>query len=811
MIPSLPPALNRFRLGICGLAAASGLLAQSPARPPETPETAAVVLNPFVITAEGREGYFSKSATAIGRVAQQLENIPQRIEIYNSQFLADLSPTTFQDILRYSSAVTFTNSERNSAGGSVRGFDFGVPLRNGVSMAASGTPVAGVEVIEQVEVVKGAAAVLYGASQPGGVVNYVTKKPLFRRETSVKVGAFSQGGYSASLDTSGPVGFRDKAGRETLAYRLIAAREDRKLYQINNDYFKRNLLFGAVSWKPLTALSFDLEAETSRLQTSFFNSLTVTRAQSDARNSGAITARQVVLPYNLAPVDWTYQDNNAYRLDSTKFAQPSVTLTKDFGRFGSWSMRALYAWREYSADRVLVDLSSSAYMPQPVTAADVGKTVNFSQAVSAADVAVGRLWIPGRYARRIEDRPVDIAKTQWDLTGKVVTGPLAHTLLFGTDKDLGARTKAPGNEAITRERQAFVGAAGTPNAIWVDKPDTRTFTAINWNDVQSATNPTGIVTREIFSGAARVDTLKAEIPFLTAGTNALYVFDDVGLWSDRIHLSLGARHDDLSQIVGPVTYTAKRWTYRYGAVFKITPALSVFALHNESFLPNPQSAAQAFNRYIAPQSGTHEEAGLRASFWKNRLTLEASVYKISNTNVVQNDPFGNVGIVPPDPRNNYKFVDGLSNKGYDLDAKVNLTADTQLIASYAHYNAYAAGNPAQVAAGIARFEVNNLPKDQLTLWGKWSVPVERLRGLALRLGYRYMGERPAGGIGSPPSLWLNSYSLVDIGAGYTWKKWDFDIIVRNVFDRYAFSTASALNRIYPEKPRDAALTIRTRF
>ena len=58
---------------------------------------------------------------------------------------------------------------------------------------------------------------------------------------------------------------------------------------------------------------------------------------------------------------------------------------------------------------------------------------------------------------------------------------------------------------------------------------------------------------------------------------------------------------------------------------------------------------------------------------------------------------------------------------------------------------------------------------------------------------------------------LGDYGMVDAGFGYRYKRWTANITVRNVLDEYAFRTASGADRIYPEKPRHAILTIATQF
>jgi iron complex outermembrane recepter protein len=809
-------------LRICGL----GLLVSAAFAQPAAPKPAdeAVVLNPFVVSTKSNEGYLSTSAAALGRITQQLENIPQQVAIYNAAFLQDVKLTSFQDALRYDSNTNFSNSQFNGAAGLVRGFAAPNPLRNGVGGLATnqGNPL-GVEVIEQVEIVKGAAAVLYGPSQPGGVINYVTKQPLFQRQTDVGAQYFARGGFKVTGDAAGPLGVKSADGREQLAYRVVATHEDRKLYQINYQKLVRDSLYGALTYRPFPALSIDAQVENDRQKAGFFNSSLNPQSVVTGLGNGSIAATQAPLPYSLFPggAKWTYQDTFGYAEQHDKYAQVSAVLNHDFGRLGNWTLRAHYTWSESALFRVLTDINGGNF-PQPVTAANLGRTVNFTQTVSAADVSAGRLWIPARYIRQLNTFPSANLNTQWDLTGKFTTGALKHTFLLGTDADLGTNQKSgiPGVGGI--EKQAYVAANGNINAIWVDSPDLRPITNINWNDIRDATtNPNGVVTNgNIISGTGRRpdlnNNMRLGLPWATipAGGNYdknFYLFDAISLLDERLQLSLGARYDKIGQFLAPTQFTTTRWTYRYGAVFKLTPAVHFFALHNEAFLPNSVTASQAFGYFVAPQQGKQDEAGVRLNLLNKRVFLSASAYKITSTNIVQNNPFGNVGVVPPIPANNFAFVPGVSNQGYDVDATINVASNTQLIFSYAHYDIKNAAGPAQLAQGIKEFAVNNVPSDQFSLWGKYAFHVYGLRGLSLNAGYRYIGRRPAGGIGALPVLYLNGYAIADAGLSYTRGRWTFSVLTRNLLDTYAFRLASSSSRLYPEEPRETSFSVSAKF
>ncbi|MEM8497200.1 MAG: TonB-dependent siderophore receptor [Pseudomonadota bacterium] len=102
--------------------------------------------------------------------------------------------------------------------------------------------------IEQVEVLRGPAAVLYGQGSPGGIVNYVSKTPKSERggELMVRGGSFDR--MELGVDLTGPF----SQGDDTWSYRLVALYRDS---DSQVDYVEDNtrLLMPSISWQPSAA------------------------------------------------------------------------------------------------------------------------------------------------------------------------------------------------------------------------------------------------------------------------------------------------------------------------------------------------------------------------------------------------------------------------------------------------------------------------------------------------------------------------------------------------------------------------------
>lgn len=103
----------------------------------------------------------------------------------------------------------------------------GVRLDNGGSYKINGLPVfittleLPFETFDSVQLLKGASGFMYGFGAPGGVVNYVTKKPTDETKLSVDAGFRSDSVYSEHVDVGGRTG-----PDAVFGYRLNAVHEE---------------------------------------------------------------------------------------------------------------------------------------------------------------------------------------------------------------------------------------------------------------------------------------------------------------------------------------------------------------------------------------------------------------------------------------------------------------------------------------------------------------------------------------------------------------------------------------------------------
>ncbi|VXC59267.1 Iron complex outermembrane receptor protein [Pseudomonas sp. 8Z] len=213
-------------------------------------------------------GYVAKRNMSATKTNTPITETPQSLSIVTSDELRDRQAETLSQALSYTPGITSqpTSFNRTADRFRIRGFDVesgtGGSLRDGLRLQNNSYD--GVQEpygLERVEVIRGAASVLYGQLSPGGMINGVSKRPTETpfHELNMQVGSHDRKQLSA--DFSGPL-----AGSDTLSYRLTLLSRDSDTQQdyINDDKF---YIAPALTWRPnedtsLTLLSFYQKTDT---------------------------------------------------------------------------------------------------------------------------------------------------------------------------------------------------------------------------------------------------------------------------------------------------------------------------------------------------------------------------------------------------------------------------------------------------------------------------------------------------------------------------------------------------------------------
>jgi outer membrane receptor protein involved in Fe transport len=133
-----------------------------------------VVLPEFTATAtSARNDYIAAEAISGTRTGAKLVETPYSVQVLTSEFMNDFQLFDMADQLRFV-AGAFSGAEDTGAnnGKTLRGFTPPV-LRDGFSRANPPDR----STVDRVEIIRGPVSTLYGQSSPGGLINYVSRRP----------------------------------------------------------------------------------------------------------------------------------------------------------------------------------------------------------------------------------------------------------------------------------------------------------------------------------------------------------------------------------------------------------------------------------------------------------------------------------------------------------------------------------------------------------------------------------------------------------------------------------------------------------
>ncbi|GKT17718.1 TonB-dependent siderophore receptor [Acidovorax sp. SUPP2522] len=204
-------------------------------------------LSTVEIVGRTESGAYHAEEAAGAKTDLPLRELPQSVRVVTRQAIDDLGATRLDDVLDYVGGV----SRQNNFGGlwdnvAIRGLPGNentgmATLMNGFSSNRGFNAPRDLAGVERIEFLKGPAAALYGSSEPGGTLNIVSKRPLWKAANAVEGSVGSQGLKRGAFDSTGPIG-------ENFAYRLNVAAEDRDSFR-DHVSSERRVVAPAFTWK----------------------------------------------------------------------------------------------------------------------------------------------------------------------------------------------------------------------------------------------------------------------------------------------------------------------------------------------------------------------------------------------------------------------------------------------------------------------------------------------------------------------------------------------------------------------------------
>lgn len=202
----------------------------------------------------GGIGYSAAQTTTGLKAGVPLKEVPQSVSVVTQQELVDRSPVQVEEALNYLAGVTSSvwGVDDRFDQFLIRGFDLGPSgiFRDGLPNKVLNFSGFKIEpfMIERIDVLRGPASVLYGEIDAAGMINIISKRPVFERFTDAMASYGSYDTGQIGLD----IGDSNAAG--TLAWRFTGlTREGGN--EVDGSQDDRDLLALGLTWAPSDATS----------------------------------------------------------------------------------------------------------------------------------------------------------------------------------------------------------------------------------------------------------------------------------------------------------------------------------------------------------------------------------------------------------------------------------------------------------------------------------------------------------------------------------------------------------------------------
>ncbi|PWH84707.1 TonB-dependent siderophore receptor [Brumimicrobium oceani] len=379
---------------------------------------------------------------------------------------------------------------------------------------------------------------------------------------------------------------------------------------------------------------------------------------------------------------------------------------------------------------------------------------------------------------------------QMDLIGhKIKTGIFKHTFQAGIDYRSTDLTTSSFNSLV-------VDTINVTNEVNNDLgADIEDFTLTDTQE--STTSGIGVSAQEVLQIGERVR-----------------LFGGVRFGTSNSYSPL-ANANTTETFINPVT----------GAMIKVWKELSLFGSYTNSTNPRTAAYLDIDGNPLGNETISQFEAGIKSSWFKDRLRFNATYYFITNKGMniqaAKENPV--TGLIE---LQNYYFQGGNDErKGVEIELVGRLLENLELIIGYSYIDAQYKEHTTFVPGSSP----NGTPDHTLNVYLNYSFENQALKGLSLGAGFYYLGERPYNdwtqsnvdfhGISPNVEPWNNkAYSLLNAQVNYDFKNvkdktlqnFNVRILANNIMNTVGYDAYRTrfINRV---TPRNFAIVIGYKF
>jgi catecholate siderophore receptor len=691
----------------------------------------------------GTVGVYSNSTSVATKTNTPLISIPQSIDVVTKEFIRDNNFQTLTDVTRYVPGVAIHQGEGNRDELVIRGVDssanfFVNGFRDDIQYFRD------LYNSQSVEILKGPSALIFGRGAGGGLVNRTLKEADWSnvREVTATVGSWNDKRVTVDLDH----GFNPN-----VAARFNALYEQSDTFR-DFGHFERYGINPTVTLRPNDStkvkLSYELYHDErfadrgNPAQWRFATGINAGNAAMFRANPAEPFVSNVATCFCSPLYNGTYVNLN----------RVEAVVEHDFG--DGLSVRNATQYASYLR----------GYRNIYPGGGPLAGAVNIAQTtmnLAAYENATNR----------------NNLFNQTDFTYKTWTGPVRHTITFGTEFGLQAGF-------AQRDTGYFPTANnGLSNTTTVN-PFAPTYFG-----------PVFFIHSVIPNG--QVDASSRSDLYVSSG----YVQDQIDL-TRFLQLIAGVRFDrfDFTALDQNTGITRNRvdekLSPRLGLVFKPLDNLSFYGAYSTSYLPasgDQFSALTDGTLILEPQRFENYEIGTKWNI-NPRLLFTAAIYQLNRSNVPIADP----------SRPGFSFPSGAHKiRGFESTLKGYITEDWQSILGYAYTDARitSATSPTIVPGNIVQL----VPFHQFSWWNKYQfTPM-----WSAAFGAIYFSDSFASSDNSVklPAWWRFDaavYAQID-------KTWRAQINIENIFDHVYWASADGNNNLSPGQGRTVRVSATANF
>ena len=714
-----------------------------------------------------KESSYKNTNSFIGtKTASALKEVPQSVGYVTKELILDQGATTVNEVVKNISGVN-QNSSYNDF--SIRGFRAtgnrnSGNLLNGMRAQTSLWKQSSLANIERVEVIKGPASALFGNAAPGGVINRVTKKPLFENKNSITVGVGSWNTLKTYGDFTGPLN-----PKKTLLYRLNLGYE-------KTDSFRD--LQGSESIIAAPSFSY-IPNEKTHINVDFvyqnFNGK-IDRGQSVPADGNVYST----------PISRSLSAANDFLKENT--LNTTIALTHKFS--DHISLNAIYLNSSYSED-MLEHTQANLYYKQ------IGNGAN---AFRYAD--------PNKVMMTANQRKRYFANNSFNtyFNFNFNTGILKHKLLVGYDYFI-SEQKA-GSSSISAQGYLSKDKTKVVNTY------TTTANVLAGSVLTPTTNVPVFDLYDPIAGNAYKDISKYIWKQNTLNpyeeySHGVYVQEQIDI--SIVKLLIGLRQEWFTETLNKettkeISRQTSAFIPRVGLVVEASENINLYSTWVKGFQPQGANIQSDPDRYGGPfdyMKSELYEVGLKTEWFNKRLSATLAIFKITQENSLEQSPKAGKADwrVPVDEESN----------GFELDVAGQILPNFSVVANYAYTDARIVKLKEEGAIKDLNVQRPSTPRHAANLWTKYIFENGSLKGLGAGIGVSYASER-LGQVGRrATAASYPDYTLLNAVLYYKVKDVQLQLNVNNVLNRTYWISGYDNLRNFPGAPRNINASVTYRF